>query len=67
MLPTLPCGCVLVFLAAAAEQLWAGEAETGEARERRKDRLCPGEWCVPAKAEAPRSGCQILENIAVGI
>lgn len=28
MLPTLPCGCVLVFLAAAAEQLWAGEAET---------------------------------------
>lgn len=56
--PSWLCACVLA---------WCYRAVIGrnrEAKERRKDRLCPGEWCVPGETEAPRLGFQIPENIA---
>lgn len=51
MLCTLPRGCVLVFLAGSAEQLTGRGGRNREARERRKDRLCPREWYMPGEEE----------------
>lgn len=60
--PSWLCAYVLAWYCRAVPS--RGERNR-EARVRRKDRVYPGEWCVPGETEAPRLGCQIPENIAV--